>query len=211
MKKILSIWVVMVLLVSGGLLSFNQAQAKDTKKYSGEELYKGILFAQGDVAKELPSIWDKETIKMSNNKKGLAFTNEIVKSINKNNPKYFKELEQAVYSGNQLTIERSLIRGAKYFGDFVEKKKLAQSTTAKATSNAEAKGAVAGLVAVVYAAGAVTTAGVVTHVVVATAGGAAVAYLAITTTKYLWNGKKSTSDSFNSEVAINEIANTFSK
>lgn len=182
MKKISSILIICALLISGFSLSNNRVTAKDFPKYSGEDLYKGIVFGQGDVAMQLPQIWDKETLKQYNNRQNSIFVNRLVKQIKKKDPLYFTELKQAVYSGNQVKIDRYLNIGVGFLESYSVSQKIntPESLYSSNPGDASGKCLVIGL------------------------------YVAIAYVKYLYVPKKK-STYFDKEKLVNEIANTFAK
>ncbi|MFJ7747461.1 sporulation delaying protein family toxin [Peribacillus sp. NPDC097295] len=183
------------------------AKAQANNEYTGEELYKAILFGQGEASNLLDDLWTEEGKETSNTEQGLDFTNKLVKSIKTSDPDYFEDLEDAIYSGNQVEIENTLELGGEYLGKYVESGKYQPNKSVIADGGAEGTC----VLYVAYAAAAVSAVAGVTHAVVATAGGAVVAYLAVTTTKYLWNGKKSIGETtqFGKEAIVNEVATSF--
>lgn len=92
-------------------------EAKAT--YSGEELFRGILFAEGKVADVLPDVKRiRELIKLQslNEKQKQAvktLQDSIIYRINKIDPNYLKTFQYNISSGNQVVIT-SAIKNASF-------------------------------------------------------------------------------------------------
>ncbi|MFE4764756.1 sporulation delaying protein family toxin [Bacillus mycoides] len=174
-------------------------------QHDGETLYRGLVFGQGEVAKTLPEVWTDERIKEANKKEAKEASDAIIKAMKENDPKYFDELQKAVYSGDPIKIKSSLEKGGELLTSSVkieeDKKQLGVG-----------EGRCAAVLWAVYAAGAVTTVGAVTHAVLVTAGGGVVAYLYVVTEKEFWGSSRADSQSnLKQEVLIDQIATNFSK
>lgn len=174
-------------------------------QYDGETLYRGLVFGQGEVAKTLPEVWTDERIKEASKKETKEVSDAVIKAMKENDPKYFDELQKAVYSGDPIKIKSSLEKGGKLLTSSVQvvedKKELGAG---------EGRCAAVGWVA--YLGAAVTTVAGVTHAVVVTAGGGVVAYLYVVTEKEFWGSSRADSQSnLKQEVLIDKIATNFSK
>ena len=92
-------------------------QPEGKASYSGEELFRGIMFADGKVAETLPEIKKVQELvgmqSMKENQKKAVKTlqDSIVFRINKIDPDYFKSFQYNISSGNHVVIT-SAIRNA---------------------------------------------------------------------------------------------------
>lgn len=83
--------------------------------FSGKELFKGILFAQGDVAKLIPPIQQSYSYYEINNmdstfqKKSDDKITALLNFIEVENPNYFNNFKDAITSKNHILIRDSLI------------------------------------------------------------------------------------------------------
>lgn len=90
----------------------------DAVDFTGKELFKGIYFASGAVAKATPSIRNSysyyELSKTDATKKQNfeLRMNEILSEIEKQNPDYFEEFKREIQTKNQLIIESALKEGS---------------------------------------------------------------------------------------------------
>ncbi|MBK7885300.1 MAG: hypothetical protein IPJ81_17090 [Chitinophagaceae bacterium] len=86
-------------------------------KYTGEELFRGIFFFQGDIPSQLSSFAPiKESFDKLDAVKKIEYDNFINKMVDKVkvlNPNYFGELSKAVDSKDNYAIDESLKIGAK--------------------------------------------------------------------------------------------------
>lgn len=152
--------------------------------YSGEQLYRGIIFGQGKVGKMLPNIWEQDIRDQANhNSNNKKIINKTVAYIKNKDPQYFKNLELAIEKGDEKYIESQLNLGGQYFGEYVEKNDLINK------SNSEAQKGFRCVTYPYYAVAVFSAAAAVTHAAAVTAGGVAVTYLAVTTGKTFWNSK----------------------
>jgi SdpC family antimicrobial peptide len=97
---------------------FSNGRTETVKSYSGEELFRGIFMAEGEVADKL-SIFDKMPIRQqleSNDSlrtKYKAELDEIVALIQVNKPNFFGDFEREITSGNVLRVQNAVNNGAK--------------------------------------------------------------------------------------------------
>jgi SdpC family antimicrobial peptide len=112
-KKTVGFLVIVALLLTVSALSFhtNSASAEKVKKYSGEQIFRGFVFGQGEVAKKIPEIFDQKTIKKLNSPEAIKGVNEMLQVIKKEDPSYFQDLQNAVYSKNPQKVEDLLKKG----------------------------------------------------------------------------------------------------
>ncbi|SDN27627.1 antimicrobial peptide, SdpC family [Fictibacillus solisalsi] len=148
-------------------VAFSQGSGKTVQaqnlKYSGEELFKGFVFAQGDLGQKMDEVFNKSTVEKLNSKESKKFANKIMKEIKKEDPSYFNKLQKAVYSKNPAKVDKLLKDGGKIIeADITEQqKKMAKSdgvVGAAATVSVEwyyyyyyAAAAAAGIILVLFA------------------------------------------------------------
>ena len=84
----------------------------ETNQITGKELFKGIFFSEGSVSKKLSNFEDFKKLKsqFTSEQKAsfLTFQNDLIAQIDKSNPQYFTNLENAVYTGNHVIIRNEL-------------------------------------------------------------------------------------------------------
>ncbi|UFT99136.1 sporulation delaying protein family toxin [Radiobacillus kanasensis] len=88
----------------------NKVEAKQ-KKYTGEEIFRGFVFAQGELGHSLPEVFNQSMVEKLNTKKTEKFAKSIIEKIKKENPSFFDELQEATYSNNPAQID-SLLKEA---------------------------------------------------------------------------------------------------
>ncbi|EJH4557144.1 sporulation delaying protein family toxin, partial [Staphylococcus pseudintermedius] len=162
------------------------AEAK-TFQYSGEELYRGIIFGQGRVAEKLPEIWTPELREEARNERNEKITNEVVEYVKKHDPSYFKELKEVIEKGNEKEISATLDKGGQLFGKFAE------STGIIKRMNDERDSGFRCAVLPVYAVVTFGAAVVVTHAGAVTVALAGVAYKYLATVKHKEKPKQKSS------------------
>jgi SdpC family antimicrobial peptide len=198
LKRILSVLISLTMLLSILPVGvFAKGDATKVKHYSGEELLKGIVFGVGDAAKEMDT-WTEEEYKLNNNKVAVKQVNALVREIDKIDPTYLERLEKNIYSENFVAVERNFtelntlldqsIKNLTKRNDLVIEEKIATDDGAGTMS-------VAAIGVLVYLGAAVTTGAAVTHIVVATAGGVAAAYLYVYGAKYFWGSSSNSTES----------------
>ncbi len=88
------------------------------KSYSGEELFRGIFMAEGEVANKL-SIFDKMPIRhqlQQDSKLQQKYKKEvdvIMEVIEKEHPEFFSNFQKDITSGNITIVEKTIKNGAK--------------------------------------------------------------------------------------------------
>jgi len=85
------------------------------KNYSGEEIFKGVILGQGELAYRFPELWTDELIQHSNTKENLKYTDMILKEMDKEDSRYFKDLHDAVYSKDHLRTQKLFKQGGMQF------------------------------------------------------------------------------------------------
>lgn len=96
----------------------NYVGANTAPEYSGEELYKGIIFGQGEFGKEI--ITNQEEYEKMNNKESIEFSNNFVDFIKEKNPTYFDELQKSIYDKDATLSLNMLETSGKYFDEYIE-------------------------------------------------------------------------------------------
>jgi SdpC family antimicrobial peptide len=129
MKKNLSFFVLLCLLIIS-LVSTSwtsNSNDKERKRYSGEELFRGIFFNQGAVASQISvlkssSISAEEFFKGDNKKLQQVnnLRNNIIAAINKKDPVFFKNFETKLKSKNYYVIDETLKESSKTFIDALQ-------------------------------------------------------------------------------------------
>ena len=89
--------------------------AMSTADYSGEELFRGIYFAQGPVADQISMLkaFDiNRFVKDAAKKREITtFQNNVVAKIAKDHPSFLTELQASVNSRNNFKIKNTLLKG----------------------------------------------------------------------------------------------------
>ncbi|WP_310549844.1 sporulation delaying protein family toxin [Paenibacillus glufosinatiresistens] len=113
MKKIVAFVLVFSLVLMNGFTSDGGAEASSKEAYSGEDLFRGLFFVQGEVAKQLSSeIYTHDLYQTANTKEAVGQVDKIVANVEKLEPGYFNRLKGAVDSKNPLELERALGKGS---------------------------------------------------------------------------------------------------
>ncbi|HCX9014047.1 MULTISPECIES: sporulation delaying protein family toxin [Staphylococcus] len=97
----------------------NNALAKGSSKYSGEELYKGIVFGQDEIGKKLVS--NNEEYTKMNSPETKKFLNGLTEYINQKDSSYFSNLKNAVDNNDPNKTLKLLQSSGKYFDQYLEK------------------------------------------------------------------------------------------
>ncbi|PTH08611.1 hypothetical protein BU618_11620, partial [Staphylococcus capitis] len=85
---------VFILCITAAFIYFPTKNETHASTYSGEQLYRGIMFGQGKVGEKLPKIWEKKVRDSANNDdRNKKIINDSVSYIKKKDPKYFNNLE----------------------------------------------------------------------------------------------------------------------
>ncbi|EKO8593240.1 sporulation delaying protein family toxin [Staphylococcus pseudintermedius] len=184
--KLFSITIIAIYILTTVTMFTDKAEAK-TFQYSGEELYRGIIFGQGRVAEKLPEIWTPELREETRNERNEKITNEVVEYVKKHDPSYFKELKEVIEKGNEKEISATLDKGGQLFGKFAE------STGIIKRMNDERDSGFRCAVLPVYAVVTFGAAVVVTHAGAVTVALAGVAYKYLATVKHKEKPKQKSS------------------
>ncbi|SCW86910.1 antimicrobial peptide, SdpC family [Paenibacillus tianmuensis] len=205
MKRMLALFLAVILIMTSS--SVFAAGTGSKQKYSGEQIFRGLVFGQGEVARLFPSIWPEEMLVKLSNPQAFAVTEQLVQQIKELDPTYFDLLEKAAYSGNHLQVRNALAQG----GELVEK-------TVKNLQLNPDIGRGTGLCAVaavgylVYLGAVFTTGAAVTHVALVNAAAGVTVYLAVVAGKYLWTSSASAHDaSLKQDMIVNNVVKAFSR
>lgn len=86
-----------------------------TKSYSGEEIFLGLIFGEGEVAKLFPEIWESaEILEMraevtpEQAEVLKQFQSDLLNYLTEQNPAFFSRFSESMQSGNHLRIASAL-------------------------------------------------------------------------------------------------------
>ncbi|WP_240491468.1 sporulation delaying protein family toxin [Bacillus nakamurai] len=88
------------------------AKTNPSVSYSGEEIFSGIFFGQGEVAKLLPEVWDSKAVQKIDQDELKQVSDQVIADIKNASPTYFKELKTAVYSGDYEQVNSMIEKGS---------------------------------------------------------------------------------------------------
>ncbi|MEB4596018.1 sporulation delaying protein family toxin [Bacillus amyloliquefaciens] len=88
------------------------AKTEPSVSYSGEDIFSGIFFGQGEVAKLLPEVWDTKAVKKIDQDELKQVSDQVIADIKKSSRDYFKELKAAVYSGDYEKVNSVIDQGS---------------------------------------------------------------------------------------------------
>lgn len=123
-KWAMSPWIIvpmllLVLSLSLGGLAASSSGTKGRKVLSGSELYMGIVFGQGEIAKQLPYIKEYVSEQMNRSSAELLaqekFYKEMAGEIDRTFPGYFNQFSKDVYSKDYYAIKKAVEEGANKF------------------------------------------------------------------------------------------------
>lgn len=202
--KSISVFLVILLLVNTSSV-FAKGNV-DLANYTGEELFKGIVLGEGEVAKLFPEIWSKEMLELTSTPEAQESINTILIEIKDKEPTFFEEFREAVYSGNHLHIQEVLSNTVTILEALLEENFNLDEMAAENTGSAEGRSIVA-ILAV-----AITTVVVYSHGAIVTMGGVAAAYLYVIGGKDVpWSSALQQESELQKELMIDLVATTFSK
>ncbi|MBP3970749.1 sporulation delaying protein family toxin [Bacillus sp. WL1] len=146
----------MLLSLFSGFSPVKSVQAATMHKYTGEEIYAGAVLGQGEVANLFPDVWNQKEFKERNTKKTKELSNNVIKEMKKIDPKFFKELETAVYNQDTNAVDKVFANGQKLLKQAADNLNLGSSVDSNtAQGRCVETGAVAIFVVVVAAGGAI--------------------------------------------------------
>lgn len=124
MKK--SILVFFILLLTFSLI-MSTAYAKSmirvpelNKSFTGEEIYRGIIFGQGEVARLFPELWTKEKLELANTSEAIETVNYYMEKIKEKDNSFFENVKKYVNSRNPYAIDNIFKRGTEHVIEILE-------------------------------------------------------------------------------------------
>ena len=103
-----------------------------TPSFSGEELFKGIFFARGDVAQILPETAEKNNFQsyLSKQQEQKMLINQklIIQEIKNSNPDFFSNFKGSIESNNYQEILRTLIQSVQLMDSVISNVKIVEKT-----------------------------------------------------------------------------------
>jgi|GEM_PF-7037022 len=114
MKKLML--VVLAFIVSFGLTiqgnTIVEAKEKITS-FSGEQLFAGLFFAQGEVARKLsPKLYSTELLALANTPEAQSAAQDIIVKMKKADESFFQDFKRAIDSNNPIEIQKALNNGS---------------------------------------------------------------------------------------------------
>jgi SdpC family antimicrobial peptide len=92
--------------------------------FSGEEIYKGVFFLDGEVANLIPEyegIRLADVVSAEVISKYQAKENKVIEIIKSNNPTFFEEFKNDMTSGNHIQVQNAIKRGVEILKNTLEK------------------------------------------------------------------------------------------
>jgi SdpC family antimicrobial peptide len=106
----------MLTLVAGVTVGVGPAGAEARPKYSGEDLITGFVYGLGPVAKAYPQLRLGHDGLMD--PKGTAeFLPKLYEEAERRSPGFRRDFGEAMYSGNRVRIQQSIVYTARLLGD----------------------------------------------------------------------------------------------
>ncbi|ETT84690.1 sporulation delaying protein family toxin [Bacillus mycoides] len=164
-KKLLPLFTIVTLVITL-LVFFNKpynVNAQKQMNFSSEEIYKGIVFGQGEVAKLFPQVWDEKNLEIANEKENKELASKLIKEMKSTDPTYFKRLNQTIKKKDPGEIKQVLENGNILLNDSIEKLELKMQTQKYARQQGTGFGTLAsGVVSLSYISPAILVVPVVT-------------------------------------------------
>ena len=122
-QKMSNLYCVMPLVLLIGFASFTSTPGSFSgiNDYSEEDVFKSVFFAEGDLAESIPVLhqfnvrnFTKDASSLS---KALQTQDQIYTAVKGKYPNYMASLQSAIASGNHLTIQKSIQKGAEYVNE----------------------------------------------------------------------------------------------
>lgn len=90
-----------------------EARNSQVANYSGEELFSGLFFGEGEVVTLVPELYDRSQLKnyLINQEEIEAFKSfqsKAIATIQNNNPGFFESFKKDMTSGNHVQISNAL-------------------------------------------------------------------------------------------------------
>jgi SdpC family antimicrobial peptide len=147
MKQLIAI----LLILSNLLYACTSPNATPSAKtFSGQELFSGLYFGQGEVSEMLPEVWQHPEVTALKAQDGVpaklkAVSQDLIKKIDQVNPDFFKNFAAGMQSGQHLKVQKTYEEGLKIIGSTM----VVRSPTGEENLNAKACVLVVCVVAVV--------------------------------------------------------------
>lgn len=107
MKKFASIAAASVLAISTAFFPLNASHAQ-APSYSGEEIFEGFVFAQGELGEKLDRNFSADAVEILNTKEGQLQADLIVEKIKEADAEFFTKFEEAVYAKDAQKVDELL-------------------------------------------------------------------------------------------------------
>ena len=195
-KRISLIFISLILLATTVFGNLEPNATAKTKEYTGEELFKGIMFGVGGAQKEIPEIWPEEIVQEIDNDEVNERADMVVEEIKKQDNQYFDKLKNTIYSKDHVAFKNHLESVNPLLENAL--KKVDEKYNKSDDDKVSVRGGTLAIGPVVYVGAAFTTVAAATHVAVATAANVAAA------ANWVW-GPKSKSRSVDSETSDEEL------
>lgn len=111
MKKIFTLILASVMLISAITLLPSKVSAEEfnSKDYSGEDLFRGILFGYGDVGKQFPELWEETDFKnLKVEEEFIDGVKELESKLKEKDSEYFVKFKDNITSGDRLKIKSQI-------------------------------------------------------------------------------------------------------
>jgi SdpC family antimicrobial peptide len=98
-----------IFLVRPGLSAATSDKAQGHQKHRGEEVFRGLLFGEGDIAEKFPQIWKHPQVVEQMKKPGRQeqwniFKEKVIAGIKKKDKTFFDRFGEEIQSGDHLRI-----------------------------------------------------------------------------------------------------------
>ena len=125
MKKFITLFVVAILFMFSVTVQVSNVEAEASKlKYSGEEIFRGVLFGQGEVAELFPELWNEELLKATSTEEAYKAVDSIIAGVKEYDKNYFKKLENTFKKKDAVKIDQAFKLGTSYVQEYVKENKL---------------------------------------------------------------------------------------
>ena len=89
------------------------AESETNKHYTGEEIFSGVFFGQGEVAKLFPEMWEQYQATINNNSQEFEqIKNNVIAEIKEKDSDFFTNFGTEMRSGDHLRVQTALQGGA---------------------------------------------------------------------------------------------------
>lgn len=110
-KNLIAICLTVVLVFGITPSVLAQGQLQKINHFTGEDIFKGLVFGQGEVAKIFPEVWSKDMLKQANEEENQKLVTKVLDEMKKIDGSFFIQLENAVKSSNYISVDRALSTG----------------------------------------------------------------------------------------------------